>query len=379
MYSLIFLKTKDMLGEAAAIFTGHIQQMESQGLDGSTRACSVAANTCALPQALADHLFNIEVIVTQPGTVRLTIETDESYTLDIQTIDQVTTVYIVAETYFGARHAMETLSQLITWDERSNSLVVIQNAHIEDAPVFAHRGFSIDTSRNYIEVSILKRIIDGLSYNKMNVLHWHITDSNSFPFVSSREPLMAIYGAHSARQVYRPSDIQELVQYAMIRGVKITPELDAPSHMGAGWDWGPIYGLGDLGLCFDKQPWQEYCAQPPCGVINPINDNLYKVLGNIYKDMADLFQSDMFHMGGDEVNMRCWKETETIVEWMADKGWQTDLEESFLKLWSYYQNRSLGKLDEAFGHQQPIILWSSDLTYKGNAINYLDPKRYIIV
>lgn len=365
-----------MLREAAAIFTGYMQKMESNGLDGSTRECSVAANTCAASYLTANHMFNIEVIVNR-NDVQLAIDTDESYVLDVATNNFVTTAYIVANTFFGARHAMETLSQLVTWDEISNSLVVVQNAHIEDSPVFAHRGFAIDTARNYMEVSLLKRIIDGLSYNKLNVLHWHMTDSNSFPFVSAREPLMAVYGAHTARQVYRPADIQELVHYAQVRGVKIIPELDAPSHVGAGWDWGPIYKMGDLVLCFDKQPWDEYCAQPPCGVFNPINDNVYNVLSNIYKDMADLFQSDMFHMGGDEVNVRCWNETKEITDWMATNGWGQD-KESFLKLWSHYQNKSVEKLDGAYGRQQPIILWTSDLTANGHAPLYLDRNRYVV-
>lgn len=366
-----------MIKEAASIFNGYVQQMESNGLGGSTRTCSVAANTCATPSATADHLVKIEVIVTQTVT-QLTLETDESYTLDVQTENSVTTVYITAETYFGARHAMETLSQLIAWDERSNSLVIHQDGHIQDSPVFPHRGFSIDTSRNYMDIPILKRIIDGLSYNKMNVLHWHILDSNSFPFISSREPLMAIYGAYNARQVYRPSDIQELVNYAQIRGVKIIPEVDAPSHVGAGWDWGPLYGMGDLALCYGIMPWEDYCFQPPCGLLNPINDNVYKVLGNIYKDMVDLFQTDMFHMGGDEVLMRCWNETASITEWMAGQGWGQD-KDSFLKLWSHFQNKSAAKVDEAFGENKPhLLLWNSDLTANGKAPLFLDRDRYVI-
>jgi hexosaminidase len=129
----------------------------------------------------------------------------------------------------------------------------------------------------------------------------------------------------------------------MVTGVKIIPELDGPSHTGAGWDWGPLYGMEDLILCLDKQPWDDYCAQPPCGILNPINDKIYTVLSNIYKDMADLFQSDMFHMGGDEVNMRCWQETESITKWLVDKGWDKD-PEAYVKLWSHYQNQSLAKL-----------------------------------
>ncbi|EFX90079.1 hypothetical protein DAPPUDRAFT_309875 [Daphnia pulex] len=371
-------KTEDMLKEAAAIFSEHIKQMENNGLGGSTRDCSVSANTCAsaAPYSSSEHLFNVEVIVTQ-NIAPLALDTDESYTLDVKTTNSVTTAYIVAETFFGARHAMETLSQLITWDELSNSLVVIQNAHIEDSPVFPHRGFAVDTARNYMEISLIKRIIDGLSYNKLNVLHWHMSDSNSFPFVSTREPLMAIYGAPSARKVYRPAEVQELVHYAQVRGVKIIPELDAPSHVGAGWDWGPLYGMGDLIICLDKQPWDEYCAQPPCGIFDPTNDKIYTVLKNIYKDMDDVFQSDMFHMGGDEVNMRCWNESESIKKWLVDKGWNKD-PNPYLKLWSYFQNQSLAKLDEAHGRTQPVIIWNSDLTAKEHAKDYLDPNRYII-
>ena len=41
-----------------------------------------------------------------------------------------------------------------------------------------------------------------MSYNKMNVFHWHLTDTQSFPFVSKRVPEMADYGAYSSRYFY---------------------------------------------------------------------------------------------------------------------------------------------------------------------------------
>ena len=63
----------------------------------------------------------------------------------------------------------------------------------------------IDTVRDYLEVSQIKKIIEGMSYDKSNTLHWHITDSQSFPFVSNCEPLMAVYGAYSPRHVYKAS------------------------------------------------------------------------------------------------------------------------------------------------------------------------------
>ena len=45
-------------------------------------------------------------------------------------------------------------------------------------------GILLDTSRNYFTVEVLKRLIDGMSYNKLNVFHWHITDTARFTFNS---------------------------------------------------------------------------------------------------------------------------------------------------------------------------------------------------
>lgn len=43
---------------------------------------------------------------------------------------------------------------------------------------------------------------------------------------------MTQYGAISEDHIYSPSEMAEFVKYSRIRGVKIIPELDAPSHAG---------------------------------------------------------------------------------------------------------------------------------------------------
>ena len=31
-----------------------------------------------------------------------------------------------------------------------------------------------------------------------------------------------------------------------------------------------------MNICFGKEPWEEYCAEPPCGILNPVNENMYR-------------------------------------------------------------------------------------------------------
>merc|ERR1711942_40453 len=88
--------------------------------------------------------FNIEMTVTGQET-QLRLDTDESYDLAVQTIGDTTTATIIAAEYYGARHALETLSQLIAYDELSNSLQVVKMAKISDKPSFRYRSMLLDT------------------------------------------------------------------------------------------------------------------------------------------------------------------------------------------------------------------------------------------
>lgn len=150
-------------------------------------------------------------------------------------------VTIFANNYFGARHGIETLSQLIVHDELYNEVKMIQEAHIIDGPAFVYRGILLDTSRNFIDKKTILRTIEAMGMSKLNTLHWHITDSHSFPYVSRTWPLLSKYGAYSSRKVYTPQDIQEILEFALLNGVRVLPEFDAPAHVGEGWQWVPIY------------------------------------------------------------------------------------------------------------------------------------------
>lgn len=67
---------------------------------------------------------------------------------------------------------------------------MVAGARIRDKPIFKHRGLLLDTARNYLPISAIKRQIDAMAASKLNVFHWHITDSQSFPLQSLRVPQM---------------------------------------------------------------------------------------------------------------------------------------------------------------------------------------------
>lgn len=134
----------------------------------------------------------------------------------------------------------------------------------------------------------------------------------------------------------------------------------------------------DAVVCFKAEPWKNYCVEPPCGQLNPTSEKVYRVLEGIYRDMLQDFQPDLFHMGGDEVNINCWNSSSTVTTWMQNvKGWNLS-ESSFYMLWNYFQERALEKLILANGRKQmPVILWTSGLTNQQN-IRYLNPEKYIL-
>lgn len=161
--------------------------------------------------------------------------TDESYKLNISSENDQVNVMISSINYFGARHALETLDQLIVFDDFNDELLILDEVEIEDEPKYKHRGISMDTSRNYFTVDDIKRVIDGLAMVKLNVFHWHLSDTQAMPLDLKTRPELTKLGAYSPDKIYTNQDIKEIVHHAKVRGIQVIPEFDTPSHVGEGW------------------------------------------------------------------------------------------------------------------------------------------------
>ncbi|XP_063976668.1 probable beta-hexosaminidase fdl isoform X2 [Diachasmimorpha longicaudata] len=323
--------------------------------------------------------FVIYLDAAAASGTRLTLSTDESYILDLSQKGRLLEAKISAKTYYGIRHGLETLSQFFWWDDsagRQGVLRVLTKAYIEDKPSFHYRGLLIDTGRQFFSIEQLKRVIDGMAASKLNTFHWHISDSQSFPFESSIFPQMARWGAFSGDEIYTPEDIKDLVDYSKIRGIRVIIEIDSPAHAGAGWQWGPEYGFGELALCVDQEPWSSFCGEPNCGQLNPINEHSYKILESLYKEILDITEvRDIVHVGGDEVNLECWAQYGNITQAMQASNF-TDLH----AIWADFEGKVLKRIVRANKNEVPkaVILWSSPLTKRPWITTHFDPKIHVI-
>ena len=89
----------------------------------------------------------------------------------------------------------------------------------------------IDTARHFLPVSSILEVVDAMSYLKLNTLHLHLSDDDSFSFFVPAFPRLSATGSYSnISHVHSPADLKSIVAFARLRGVRIVPEFDTPAH-----------------------------------------------------------------------------------------------------------------------------------------------------
>jgi hexosaminidase len=241
------------------------------------------------------------------GSIPLELYMNESYQLNVDGSG----IMISCRAVYGCYHALETLSQMISFDFDTQTYSVLHAPwSINDAPRFPHRGILIDTSRHFLPVATIKKIIDSVTYAKFNAIHWHIVDAIAFPFDSVTYPQLGKYGAYSPEERFTHNDISEVVAYAAERGIRVMVELDTPGHSGS--------------MCYGMP---EICPSPGCPSNNINNwalditkNETYTVVGDLFAELSGLFPEKMTHLGGDEVDTYCWSLHPYIVNWLSERG-----------------------------------------------------------
>jgi hexosaminidase len=234
---------------------------------------------------------------------------DEGYTLDVT--DEG--IVVKAKTSQGIFYALQTVMQLFPAEIESPSVAkaswTIPCVTVRDEPRFKYRGQHLDVCRHFSTVEYIKKHLDILAMFKINKFHWHLTDDQGWRIESKKYPKLNdisakriegegnIYGPY----YYTHEQIRDVVAYAKERFIEVIPEIELPGHGVAALSAYPEYSC--TGGTFEvRNIW---------GVSNDVfcagNDSTFAFLNDIIEEAMPLFESDYFHIGGDECPKIRWE------------------------------------------------------------------------
>jgi len=302
----------------------------------------------------------------------------EEYVIDI-TAEGIT---VKAATHSGGIYAVETLKQIFhTYTTKGARTLSASVVKIKDKPRFSWRGILLDVARHFFDKEEVKRILDVMLLHKLNVLHLHLTDDQGWRLEVKKYPLLTEIGSkrkwthingwnstnpyidilkeeHSG--YYTQEDIKELVEYAKERGISIVPEIDMPAHFRAALAAYPdlacdenivrdvpwFFGGGFADYAYgDKDDLKRIaCAG---------KESTYTFIEDIIDEIAELFPSPYFHIGGDEAPKDEWKKCYYCQEKMKENGLKDEEE-----LQGYFNNRIAEMLAK---RGKTLIVWNEAL------------------
>ena len=188
----------------------------------------------------------------------------------------------------------------------------------------------LDCSRHYFPISTLKKIIDILSLHNMNNLHWHLTDDQGWRIEIKKYPLLTKLSSRRKKTVinkntgyyddtpyggfYTQEEAKEIVKYASSLYITVIPEIDMPGHINSA-----LHSYPNL-ACFNK----EYEVKSTWGVFDEImcagKEETFNFIDDIFNELIDIFPSEYYHIGGDEVPKTKWKACELCQKRMKEEN-----------------------------------------------------------
>ncbi len=255
----------------------------------------------------ADEANLIIDIDAAPKSEVQNIDSVESYKITTQG-EQIT---LSAPSPYGAIHGIETLLQLV---ETTATGYHIPAVTIVDEPRFRWRGVSYDTSRHFIEFDVLIRQLDAMASAKMNVFHWHFWDDQGIRIQTESWP--RLWSETADGNYYTKDQVRYLVEYARNLGIRVIPEVSLPGHSSAVAHAYPRLMSGAEGQSYEQERgWGVF--EP---LMDPLNPELYEMLGDVFDEVTELFPDEYFHIGGDEPNYAQWKNSEKHQEFIEENN-----------------------------------------------------------
>ena len=273
-------------------------------------------------------------IVHPAGWYRITIGEDGVPTMESYDAD-------------GAFYAQVTLGKLPQ---------PLQPMTIEDWPDYAYRGFMLDVVRDFRTVDEVLEIIDLMASWKLNTLHFHIADDESWCLEIKDFPELTEFGAHHALPdwelqessalkptangqignvtFYTTEEYKRILRYAWDRRIRVIPEFDTPGHSRASIKAMQAYerrtGDSSFRLQAPADTSRYWSAQDfTDNVLSVYLPSVYKFYGAVFDEVIRLHKEagvplPAIHIGGDEVPEGAWsgrdrhEMKETFINGMLD-------------------------------------------------------------
>ena len=200
----------------------------------------------------------------------------------------------------------------------------------------------------------------------MNVFHFHLSDDQGFRVESKKFPLLNEIGSYRKNSLFgrtnegkshggyfTHNEIRDIVSYCKERHIDVIPEIDLPGHTIAIIASYPELSCkkGKIDVCMKQGIFPEIlCAG---------NEKVYEFVFELLEEIIPLFPSEYFHIGGDEVPKKNWKNCE-----VCNKKLKEENLENFHQLQGYFMNRVA---DFLRSKNKTPVMWND--TLKSGKIN----------
>ena len=209
---------------------------------------------------------------------------------------------------------------------------------IEDWPDYQYRGFMLDVVRDFRSVDEVLQILDMMASWKLNALHFHIADDESWCLEIKDFPELTEYGAHHAlpdwnlqetvalkptangkignATYYSIEEYKQILRYAWERRIAVIPEFDMPGHSRASIKAMQVYErrTGDSSYRLqDPADTSHYWSAQDFtdNVLSVDLPSVYKFYDKVFDEVIRLHKEadvplSAIHIGGDEVPDGAW-------------------------------------------------------------------------
>ncbi|MDD4363210.1 MAG: beta-N-acetylhexosaminidase [Atribacterota bacterium] len=237
-------------------------------------------------------------------------------------------INIVGHDDAGVFYGLQSLLQLLY---AANDTNVLQMQEIDDAPAFSWRAYMIDEGRYFKGEKEVYQILDEMAALKLNILHWHLTEDAGWRIEIKKYPKLTEVGSkrkdtqaegwpyikmmgqpHSG--YYTQEDVKRILRYAKQRHIKVIPEIEMPGHASAAIASYPWLGSKDEQIEVPLMFGKHYPT------FNVADEKVLQFLKDVIDEVFDLFETDVIHIGGDEVRFNHWEENDEINALKKEKG-----------------------------------------------------------